>query len=267
MHHERYCCSVYSTAAHYGSEPRIVLSDELPSFGYSSLYTITEDSARAVEGAGTTARFAGSVWSERLWLDFDSYEAGRAAEEELNRKGLGYVLYDSGGRGVHVGILRDALPSHLLPYQDKEWVQTNFPQADTSIYTHLHLFRLPGTIHERTGRRKELVKEQAGSVLTLPKWERKNVPRSDINSSDIRTDSGGVSVFESNRIMANTVPTKNGERHPTMLKLMYAMKDHGVEEGPAMWYLGEVNKLAETPKSEEELAHILRSVYEAKETF
>jgi hypothetical protein len=264
---ERYNCVIYSTAPHYGPKPSVVRRSELPSFGYSSLYAITEDSARAIEEAGTTARFAGSVWNERLWLDFDSYEAGRAAEEELNRKGLGYVLYDSGGRGMHFGIRREASPSHLLPYQDKEWAQAHFPSCDPSIYTHLHLFRLPGTIHERTGRRKELVREQAGSVLTLPKWERKNGSRTDINIGDANTDSGGVSVFESNRIMANTVPTRNGERHPTMMKLMYAMKDHGVVAEAAMWYLGEVNKMAETPKTDEELEHILRSVYESKETF
>lgn len=264
---ELYSHYVYSTGTHYGNSPLVVHRNRLPAWGFSSLYAVTEETARGIKEAGSTARFAGCVWNERLWLDFDSYKHKEAVIATLKDYNFNFVVYDSGNRGIHVGVLRDASPSHLLPYQDKEWAQAVFPEADMSIYSHLHLFRLPGTVHEVGGRPKEQIYKQDGQVLVLPKWERKDAIRSSVVSGDNAANSSGVSVFESNRVMMNTIPTRNGERHPTLLKLMYGHKEAGTPLDMARWWLQETNKLCETPKSEQELEHILLSVYEAKETF
>lgn len=43
-------------------------------------------------------------WREKLWLDFDSYEAGRRAESKLKEMGYALGAYDTGGSGVHIGV-------------------------------------------------------------------------------------------------------------------------------------------------------------------
>lgn len=260
-----FCYVIHSSALSYGHVPNFVRRDKIADGGFSSLYAVEEDTARYITQAGTTAGFKGCVWSERLWVDFDSYESGRRAESKLKELGYDFVVYDSGGRGVHVGILRDCRPSHTLPFQDKDWVRENLADADLSIYSHLHLFRLPGTVHATTGRKKELLSKHPGKVLTLPQWRPTNGRgNSDTNSF---TNSGDGSVFDSRRVMHLTVPTKVGERHPTFNKLAYALKAEGVDIGAARWWVGETNKMAEEPKSGLELDQIVRKVYDSKETF
>lgn len=228
--------------------------------GFSSLYAVTQADANAVESAGTTAGFKGSVWSERLWIDIDSYEAADTTESKLKEMGYDYLAYDSGGRGVHFGVLRDALPSHILPSQDRAWVLQHFPEADSSIYTHLHLFRLPGTRHETGGRDKQLVSQQRGKVLTHPKRSKDDGTAS--SSNFVPGNSGNLSVFDCIRVMSHSIPTSIGTRHPTLVKLTYALRDEAGAPSPAArWWIGEVNKMAESPHEEEHLDHIIKSIY------
>lgn len=252
----KYCYSVFSGSKHFGTKPNFIHSSGLPRQGFSSVYYVTAETASAIEQDGTTAQFKGVVWAPRLWIDVDDYEAAQRVEDTLKKEGLDFDAYDSGNRGAHFGILRDTPPSHLLPLRDKAWVQKTFPEADLSIYTHLHLFRLPGSIHEKTGRRKEMLESIRGRALELPKYEIKEIKLSTTQSS------GGRSIFDSWRVMANCVPAKNGNRHPTLVKLAYALKqDTDVSPDEAYFLLSEANKLYEEPKEAEQIEQIIRSVF------
>lgn len=248
---------LYSTGKYYNTHPKFYHAAQLPAHGYASLYGVSESTAKAIEQEGTAKGFKGIVWSERLWLDFDSYGAADRAQSRLEEMGYDFIEYDSGGRGAHFGILRASVGSHLLPARDKAWAKNQFPEADLSIYTHLHLFRLPGTIHERTGRRKELVCEHRGSTLELPKLKWEELPISQISGT-------GKSVFDCPRVMANSVPLRSGEaRHPNLIRLLYALRDDAkVDVAAALFWVTEVNKLWEEPKSMEDLEKAVRSVYE-----
>lgn len=249
---------IYSPSKHYGAKPYFVERDGLPDkTGFSSLYAVTEDTAEAIESTGTTAQFKGVVHSERLWLDFDTEESSDAAQSKLESMGYDIIVYHSGNRGIHVGILRDHAPSHLLPAKDKAWVEANFPDADRSIYTPLHLFRLPGTRHEKTGRIKEFITHIRGGALRLPA-----LTRQDIKLTPTVNHSGERSVFECIRVMANSTPARNGQRHPQLVRLAYALKDD-IQAEPyiALWWMLEVNKMAEEPKSFEEVEQIVKSIY------
>lgn len=252
-----YCFSIASATTNFGPVPNFVHVSKLPEQGFGSLYLVTKETAQAIVAAGTTARYQGVVWSGRLWLDVDSFEAADAVEARLNKMGLGYVAYFSGNRGAHFGILRSSPPSHLLPLQDREWVRAHFPEADDSIYTHLHLFRLPGTPHIKTGQPKVLVAKKAGKAIEHKPW-------SAASSQVIKAPSPNYavgSVFESIRVMGNSIPTTNGNRHPTLVKLAYALHDKGVDPSIAVWWLGEVNKMAEEPKEDWEVEKIVKSIY------
>lgn len=257
-----YCWYLFASGANYGSTPHFLHESELPNQGFSSLYAVDEGTARAVEQEGSARQFKGIVWHPLLWLDIDSYEQAQTVQEGLNRMELGYVAFDSGGRGAHFGITRETTPSHLLPAKDKAWVKANFPMADSSIYTHLHPFRLGGSVHEKTGRRKELVHAQKGKALVIPSniLEESNVDPTRNNSLD---STSSVSVFSCRRVMAYTKAYTEGGRHAGLVRLAYALRDDaGVDKATAYWWLTQANKLSEAPKGDEEVLAAMRSIYE-----
>lgn len=237
--------------------------------GFSSLYSTDAATAKAVVQAGTTKDFKGVVWSERLWIDVDTKGLTEseaiakleAVENRIKEMGYDYVVYDSGGHtsvgGGHFGILREEVPSHLLPSRDRSWVRKHFPEADTSIYSHLHLFRLPGTVHETTGRTKHLVGRQSGQRLTLPPLEKAEMTRTVSPSKN----SGVSSVFSNFSLMSLLGPVKVGERHFRLVKIAFELRDHGVAESDAMWFMLQANKMFYDPKDEMEVAKILQDIY------
>lgn len=255
---EPYLYHLYSVNATYGATPNFIVRTALPGSGYTSLYSVTKDTAEAIKQAGTTTSFKGVVWSERLWIDVDSYEEADRVEEGLRELNVDFIAYDSGGRGAHFGILRITEPSHLLPQQDKAWVEKWFPEADRSIYTHLHPFRLPGTIHEKTGRRKAVVCDVRGSAITLPPFKREAVQVSTPSSSEGRRKS----IFNYIRVMREMKPSSNGERHYSLVRLVYALRDDvKASRAEATYWCEEWNRLLSDPKSPEELAKVIGSIY------
>lgn len=253
---ELYNCSLYSSRPDYGLRPCFV-SDLRDHVGFSSLYQVTRETANAIIEAGTTQGFKGVVWSERLWIDVDSYEAADATESKLKELGHDYIAYDTGGRGAHFGVSRFARPSHLLPQQDRKWVESHFPGADKSIYTHLHPFRLPGTKHEKTGGVKRMVCESKGSTLVLPPFKREQLEAPKASSSQ----RGSKSIFACYRVIREMKDSPEG-RHPNLVRLLYALKDQaGVSKEEAMFWCNEWNKLQSNPKEYWELEKAILSIY------
>lgn len=252
-----YIYRLFSTTADYGPRPSFVDTSKTELLGFASLYQVTKETAEAVEQAGTVKGFKGIVWSKRLWIDFDDEDAARRADSKLKEMGYDYVCYTTGNRGLHYGILRNHAPSHLLPLLDKAWVKEHFPDADTSIYTHLHPFRIPGTLHEKTGRPKTLLFERGGRSLVLPPFKREEMQIVSFGQKQ------GKSVFDCFYVMANTVPIDAGQRHSTMIKLINALKnDAGVSMDIAMWWTTEWNKMLSEPKEDHEIEKAVRSIYE-----
>jgi hypothetical protein len=243
---------LYSRSKSYGPVPTFLDLSELPTEGFISLYFVTQTTAAALHEEGTTAGFKGAVWGPRLWVDVDDYTKAGAVESRLRNMGLHFDSYDSGGKGAHFGILRNHAPSHLLPAKDKQWVQRNIPEADLSIYTHLHPFRLEGTHHEDTGRVKVLVASCPGQALTLPPLDTKiqKVPQ------------GEKSIFDCFRVMSNISPVSEGERHDQLVRLTYALRDDAkVGLYSALWVVDQVNKRFEKPKEYHEIEKIISSIY------
>lgn len=254
-----YSYYLYSPIATYGSQPTFYRNNKLPSEGFSSLYAVDEATAHFIAKEGSTRWFKGVVWSPFLHLDFDSYEAAERAEKRLEELGYAFRAFDTGGRGGHFAVSRSCTPSHLLPIRDKHWVASIFPEADLSIYTHLHPFRIEGTIHEKTGNRKRLVCERGGGSLVLPPLARETIQAVRFPSGN-RQETG--SIFDCFRVMANTVPSSNGERHKTLIRLIYALKDQaGVDVEVARWWCLEWDKMCSEPKGEDEIEKAIRSIY------
>lgn len=257
MHGFKYNMCLASTGKYVTSPPRFVDVRALdPSQDlFHSVYRVTEDSAQAVVEAGTTAGFKGAVWSERLWVDVDTLEGADRTQARLDELRLGYEAYFTGGRGGHFSIARVAAPSHLLPLADKAWVKEHLPEADLSLYSHLHLIRTTGSTHE-SGRKKVLLSSREGLTLTLPPYQ---PPKASLPTPLVE---GRPSVFECNRVFQNSGPAAPGDRHHQLVRLTYALRDDAkLSQSEALWWVGEVNAVFDEPKTSEEVDRIVSSLY------
>lgn len=211
---------------------------ELPNAGFQSLYAVSEEDAANMVTSESYAGFRDVVHSTMLFIDCDSDEAARMVEATLNRLGLGYEKYSTGNRGFHFSIIRDCDPSNYLPALDKKWCEQNAPWADLKLYTHLHLYRRPGMIHEKTGRRKELVFTKSGGNLDFrgmhapPVPERESAPPGEMKS-----------VFEDRTLMALAVPHTSGKRHGTFMTMAIRLSETGQTPEFAYGWLVNVNLL------------------------
>ncbi len=246
-----------------GRPPRFYHSSRLIDSGsrFASVYAVRKEDAKAVEEAGSSSNFRGIVWSQRLWVDFDQEKPAQRARDFLIKERYDHVVYHTGNRGLHIGILRDNPPSHLLPYQDKKWVSENLPGADLSLYWHLHLIRLPGALHESTGKPKRLIYTQAGRSLTLPKFISES-QKADLLPGQIPT-LRRPPLFTVWSVLSNLTGEGLNGRHEQLVQLAIALKrDAKVTYEEALWVVGEVNNGFSDPKSEEELIRITKWAYE-----
>lgn len=255
-----YIYRIASSTNIIGRPPVFTSSDNLRKVGatFASVYAVTAGDASFIEQAGTAAGFRGTVWSQRLWVDIDTEEASTAAQKSLRELGYDHVIYTTGNRGCHIGILRDTKPSHVLPAQDKAWVQANIPGADLSLYWHLHLIRLPGTKHEKTGLPKRLIYRQEGKALTLPPYEPKEA------GGNTDTSLRGVSpqrpsIFKTWEVMQHLTPT--GHRRQLVLLALALARDAKVSYDEALWVVRELNRGYDAPKDDSALIRILDWVY------
>lgn len=259
----RYLYRVGSTSNILGRPARMYKSSELREKGcnFASVYGVTEDDAKAIEEAGTAAGFRGTVWSQRLWVDFDNEQAATLGRLRLKEMGLDHVVYTTGGRGCHIGILRNNPPSHVLPLQDKLWVSENLPGADLGLYWHLHLIRLPGAVHDRTGLSKRVLYRAEGRELVLPPYD---PDRGVHNDKPVGRVERRESLFQVWEIASKLgIRALDGDRHKHLVSLVRELSDRkDVSVDEAMWMLVEVNRGFSEPKPQEELDRLVKWAFE-----
>jgi hypothetical protein len=140
-HEFRY--SLYTPGKLHSVAPTFLDSNRIDVEGFTSIYSVDERTAEAIQQAGTTISFKGVVWSDTLWIDVDSYDQASEVEAKLKELGYAYVAYDTGGGVLTFGIHLSCAPSHVLPYQCKAWVAEHFgalgadlsASTPTSIYS------------------------------------------------------------------------------------------------------------------------------------
>jgi len=269
---DRFIYRLCSTTNHIGSPPVFYSRNDINNGRnkFASVYSVTGEDAFYVQEAKTAAGFRGTVWSRRLWVDLDTTEAAAAAQSKVKELGYDHVVYDTGNRGCHIGVARDALPSHTLPQQDKAWAQANIPGADLGLYWHLHLIRLPGVLHEKTGKPKRLIYSQKGGTLQLPSWTPRDLgqPGRIGEASGYRSEqekgncnlqsSGRPSIFKAWEVMQHFVPT--GHRRQ-LVELAVALYRAQVTKEEALWVVRELNRAYTIPKDDSDLLRIVDWAY------
>jgi hypothetical protein len=127
------------------------------------------------------------VYSDVLFTDFDGTDPSPLFNH-LDNEGIGYEVYDSGNRSVHVHIKTEPMYGDWVPAAQKAWVRKYAPGADLSFYHPSGQYRLPGTYHVKGGGRcKELVREQPGKALVIePPVDRPMVPPRAVTPAEAR---------------------------------------------------------------------------------
>jgi len=226
----------------------------LPPAGFCSVYGVSETDAKALLEAGTYAGFKGVVHPGKwLWIDIDEESEVELAKAKAKQLGVEHRVYTTGNRGCHISIRRDLSASQYAPDVDKAWVKEHFPYADLRLYTHLHLLRQVGAIHEKTGNKKSLLYTSPGSTLFL-EYSNQAKKERPWNESNI------TSVFANRVILDLSIPHEAGSRRKYMLRLAAELaRTNNPIEFSLVWMVN-VNMLGD-PLDYEDLERIVHWAY------
>jgi len=128
--------------------------------GYRSVFAWSSEDASAAQTAGTVKVLKDRpAFADTIFVDFDNNDKGALAfRDELEVQDVLYEMYTSGGRSIHFHISVTPVYDVRVPNSVRKFMQ-NFKQYgyDESVYNYCSLFRLAGTVHEKTGKPKELI--------------------------------------------------------------------------------------------------------------
>jgi hypothetical protein len=242
------------------SKARFVPLADVPGFGYRGVYNVRESDATQLEEHGIES-FRGTVHSDMLLVDCDSFDAADYTQAALEYLGLAFTRYFTGNRGAHFEIQRFCTPTHLLPQFDKAWVKAHLPHADLSLYTPLHIIRVEGSVHELTGQKKTFELGMTGTALEFPK----NLPAEKMVPTPEIALQGLQCVFLDRFLMINTTPLVKGEntkgRHSRLCSVAARLRDLGQPEMFALGWLMNLNLMYEPSVEKDELERIVRWAY------
>jgi len=131
--------------------------------GFRSVYSFCETDALVIKNRGSSKGFAEFAPSAVcLFIDIDIHSEqedidARAQIDALKASGLRFELWDSGNRSYHLHIPHPLKRGYALPHTHKEVVKSLGITCDNSLYRNNSLFRLPGTTHAKTGKKKVLL--------------------------------------------------------------------------------------------------------------
>jgi hypothetical protein len=173
-----YMVEIRPSTVRRGKLKLVPLEERFKHIGFTSVYAFpSEVAGRALE-IGNTRGLAGcAVYSDTLFVDFDdNEEAADRFRDFLVSSNVSFGRYHSGGRSIHFHVEIEPMLGVNVPYSQRSWIEDYAPNADTAIYTHAGMYRLPGTYHAKNpGRKKIQLEQHHGYPLHIP-----SKPRLDI---------------------------------------------------------------------------------------
>jgi len=140
---------------------QIVLSDKvLNGYKFYSMYNFTGEVLSQVRASKSTAGLQGlKMNSNILFIDLDSHEEADRAKVREALKDYYYEEYFSGSKGYHWHVRHQDVTSEHLVHSHKEFIKDLGIEdiVDTSIYRESGIIRIPDSIHETTGKKKEFL--------------------------------------------------------------------------------------------------------------
>jgi hypothetical protein len=232
---------------------------DLPSPGFASVYAFSEQDALLVRERGHSRGLSEfSVWADRVAIDIDQGDEGLLPVLSiLDAKGLGYEVWSSGGKGYHVFIPHEPIYSPHLPYSHLSFLRSIGVSCDETIYQHSRVLRLPGTVHLKTGKRKQFYMRKDGMQPTIPIVER---PKFDFKPG-LGTKSFQSALMGAMSLITNPPPTGQGKRHTLLWGVAKDFAEAGTPYLTALGVLLEVNRSWQKPKPVEKVELAVSQAY------
>lgn len=185
--------------------------------GFQSVFGIPLEEAEKNTVRGSSAKSTYPVYCDTLLLDFDDCpDKAALAEEYLKQAKVAFLKFDSGNRSIHLHAAIEPMCGVAVPGSIKQWVSANMEGADTSFYHNQGMFRLPGTVHRKTGRKKLLLERVDGHRLIIPVLELRRYERGVGRDGEVADTFG--SILEKMAYLTHFPPSP-GNRHMSLWSL------------------------------------------------
>lgn len=144
--------------------------------GFRSICQYTEEQVNEAYSAGTIKALEDTeVLCDQMFLDFDNSPLNALIFEAWCQDNCyQYEKYDSGSRSIHFHVDIVTIDARCAPASIKAFLIKEFGEGfcDISFYHYAGLYRLPGTVHKKTGRKKELISTGGFFALDIPLIEK-----------------------------------------------------------------------------------------------
>ena len=228
--------------------------------GFRTVYGFQEDSLEYFREIGGVRGTKGlQVYGDELFIDIDNDD--QEAEKVfkiLVERGYRFEMYFSGSKGYHFLLFHEPMISSSLPHSHKKWVESHDIRCDWSIYQSGRLIRLPGTIHQKTGKEKVLIESNEGSLIQVPLIE---APIAQPSYSSLE-DGSEANLLALSSLLNRFVeiPIGEGCRNNRLFSIGKSFFSSGMSGEATQEFLELLNSLIESPIPDEELELITKSI-------
>lgn len=230
--------------------------------GFRSICAYGAADVKAAQKAGTiTALREVPHFCEHIFLDFDdNAEAAKEAVTWFFTNGYTHTSYDSGGRSIHIEAPITPLYHKNAAYSIRKFSE-QFVRVDTSYQHYAGLFRLPGTLHEKTGRPKVMLTHMDGGTLSIPLIDR---PVSGLTfKKDKLAGDALIPYIGYYQTLIGSCPSEGG-RYKALLTQAFNFQELGFSIDTTEDLLAALNGTWNNPKTPLEIRKICQDAYNAK---
>lgn len=230
--------------------------------GHATVYKYTEECKVIMENQGSIVGCSNfPVFTDKFMIDLDDGdESIRKVCQQLVDRELAYSVWSTGGKGYHLEIPCIDMFGIDVPHSQLEYAKTIDGVHDFNVYRHNSLLRLPGTIHQKSGKPKVKVYERPGNAVEIPivrnpqrfmQWEgiEAHIPK---NSLEL-----GFRLLY--RLMLE--PPSIGGRHVALWSCASNLQSAGLTKDTVADLLLNVNRCWDVSKGEPEIIKIVTDLY------
>lgn len=193
--------------------------------GFRTTAQFSEDDVLAASEAGTISALDDTpLYLDTLFVDFDNSPANADTFRDwLIEHDYCFELYHSGSRSQHFHVNICPLESKSASKSLKQFMIDTFGEGfcDQSLYSYTSLFRLPGTIHEKTGNPKTLLERQGFNAVKIDLVDKQVF-------DELVLDLSGLEYSLIRYVNLLETPATNGNRSQTLWQLAKSFAEAGL---------------------------------------
>jgi hypothetical protein len=244
----------------------LIPADALESLvGFRSVFGFDEHTAQIIKQSHSSKGLSAyPVTTCEIAFDWDDCKDGAyCCLEQMKQLNVPFKFYFTGNRGYHLHITTELDVGQDIPARHKHFAKSLNVGADLSLYKHSSLLRLPGTIHEKTGKPKMLIEQNLeGSALKIPELPENGIKKPLVfdlapltSPEDLRWVIGDMhaSWFKAPEV---------GNRHALIWRTALRMREGGLSYECALELLLHMNRSwGDRAKVDSEVARAVRDGY------